>query len=298
MRRSVYFRRSMRHADEHRYGIIGHPIAHSRSPAMQNAAFHALKIPATYAAWDVPPRGLRRWLATAPQRGVCGFNVTVPHKERVAEWLGASALSREARLIGAVNTVVKRGGRWTGHNTDAHGFLTALQRDLGWRPRGRRAVVLGAGGAARAVCIALVQAGASQVVIANRTRERAQALARWMRQCLPDAPIVTIGWSAEVIGCALRTADLLVNATSVGLHAGHRLPVNAGALHRGLVVYDLVYGRSPTRLVAHARRRGLVASDGLGMLLYQGARAFALWTRRRAPLAVMRRGLQTKRAHQ
>ncbi len=275
------------------YGVIGHPVTHSLSPAMQNAAFLHGRLPAIYMRWDLRPAEVGRWLAVAHGLGVYGFNVTVPHKECVARLLGASALSDGARLIGAANTVVAERGGWVGHNTDAHGFLEALRQDVRWRPRGQRAVVLGAGGAARAVCMALSRSGAA-VTIANRTPSRARTLAQWVRQRVPRAPVQTIAWRAETIGRALGDADLLVNATSLGLRAGDRLPVAVSDLRSPLVVYDLVYGRRPTRLVTQARHRGLVAADGLGMLLYQGARAFELWTGRTAPVAVMRRALRAQ----
>ena len=275
------------------YGVIGHPVQHSLSPAMHNAAFAALRWPGIYLAWDILPSAVGNWIAVAHALGVQGFNVTVPHKEHVAHVLGGTALSPEARLVGAVNTVVQQRGGWVGHNTDAHGFLEALRQDVQWRPRGRRVVLLGAGGAARAVAVALVRGGA-RVTIANRTASRARALARWISRRVPRASLHTVSWRAAAIGASLAEADLLVNATSLGLRAGDRLPVAAADLRRHLVVYDLVYGRRPTWIVVQAQRRGLVASDGLGMLLYQGARAFELWTGRKAPVDMMRRALRAR----
>ncbi len=253
-------------------GILGHPVAHSLSPAMQEAALAARGLTGSYRLLDTPPEALARRLEEV-RRGYRGVNVTVPLKEAVLPLL--DGVHPEARAIGAVNTVVNRGGRLIGHNTDAPGFLRSLE-EAG--VRGRRALVLGAGGAARAVAYALKGAG-WEVGVHNRTRSRAEALAR--------------AFGLEVVPLeAARQADLVVNATSVGLDDPAATPLPAALFPpRGFAV-DLVYRPLLTRFLAEAAAAGLGTVDGLGMLLWQGALAFELWTGERAPVGAMRAALR------
>ena len=265
------------------FGVMGHPITHSLSPAMHTAALRALKLDAVYAPFDVPPDLLAPILRGLAASGVEGLNVTVPLKEAVIPFMGR--LDRSAKAIGAVNTIVVRGGRLTGYNTDAAGFLRAL-RELGWRPRPTRAVILGAGGAARAAAWALARRG-GRLTIANRHLDRARALVRWLRRVAPRACAEAIPRSRV----RLQDAELLVNATTVGMRPSDGSPVDPRRLHRGLLVYDLVYHRE-TALVRAARRRGCVAAGGLSMLLYQGAESLRLWLHQSPPIEVMRRALR------
>jgi len=265
------------------FGVIGHPIGHSLSPVMQTAALRALRVRARYEPFDVPPRFLSPILRALTLAGVEGLNVTVPLKQTVIPFM--DRLDVSARDIGAVNTIVIRNRRLSGYNTDAAGFLLAL-RDLGWKPKPVRAVILGAGGAARAVAWALSRQPGSQLLIANRHPARARALVRWLKRISPRVGAQAVGLSQVKVS----NADLLVNATAVGMKSSDGPPVDIRGLHRGMMVYDLVYNR-PTTLVQAARRRGCVAAGGLSMLLYQGAESLRLWTRRTPPIAVMRRAL-------
>jgi len=265
-----------------RTGLLGWPVAHSVSPAMQNAAFQALGLPWRYELLPVPPDELATAVAGLEGRGFRGANVTVPHKE------AALALVDEAdadgRAIGAVNTLVRRGGGWLGANTDAAGFLAAL-REGGFEPAGRRALVLGAGGAARAVVYALGQAGCA-VIIHNRTAERA------VRLCadLGAGVAAPLAVAPSLTGLDLDAMDLLVNATPLGQWpAADALPwPRSLPLPAHWTVFDLVYNPVETRLLARARAAGATPVDGLEMLVHQGARSFRLWTGREAPLEVMR----------
>ena len=250
---------------------------------MHTAALRALHLDALYAPFEVPPAFAAPMLRGLILAGVEGLNVTVPLKETVLPLM--DRLDPTARAVGAVNTILVRGRRTVGYNTDGVGFRMAL-RELGWRPRQVRAVVLGAGGAARAVVWELTRTPGSCVTIANRHPARARQLARWLRHRRPRACVQVVPLSRV----PLEGANLLVNATTVGMRPGDRLPVDPLALHRGLAVYDLVYHR-PTALVAAARRRGCVAAGGLSMLLYQGAESLRLWLRRTPPVAVMRTAL-------
>jgi shikimate dehydrogenase len=214
-----------------------------------------------------------------------GFNLTVPLKEHALPLL--DAVTPLARRIGAVNTVKLADGRLLGDNTDAPGFLRSLGGRL--RLRGGRAVLIGAGGSARAVGAALVEAGCEEIVVANRTPSRGEALAAWLRDDLGARAVETVPLAALRRSPPLRDARLVVNTTSAGL-AGKALPVRAGAAPRRCLFVDLVYARTP--FLAAAARAGRPTLDGSGMLLHQGALAFAWWTGRRAPLGVMAAALR------
>ena len=264
------------------FGVLGHPVSHSLSPAMHAAALRAMRLQAHYEPFDVPPRFLAPVLRALALAGVEGLNVTVPHKEAAARLM--DRLDPTARAVGAVNTIVISNRRLIGYNTDGVGFRQALA-ELGVRRPPACAVILGAGGAARAVAWELARPG-SCLTIANRHPARAQALARWLRRAKPR---VWVG-ATSLKALALDGVELLVNATTVGLQPGDGLLVDSRQLRPGLRVYDLIYHRV-TPLVAAARRRGCVAAGGLSMLLYQGAESLRLWLGRRPPVDVMRRAL-------
>ncbi len=266
------------------FAVIGYPIAHSLSPVMHTAALAALRLDACYTAVETPPRFLRPILRALVLAGVEGLNVTVPLKERVIPLL--DRVDPMARAVGAVNTIVVRNRRTIGYNTDGAGFVRAL-REPGWRPGPTRAVILGAGGAARAVAWELARWPGGELTIANRHVGRARRLAAWLSR---QRPRVTAR-ATSLDAVRLDGADLLVNATTVGMRAGEGMPVRPSALRRGLVVYDLVYHRE-TALVREARRRGCVAAGGLSMLLYQGAAALQLWLRHAPPLEPMREAVR------
>lgn len=256
--------------------LLGHPVAHSRSPAMQNAAFAAANVDARYLALDVPPLGLAAALAGLKATNALGCNLTIPHKEAALPLM--DSVFETARASGAVNTVVFREGKAMGHNTDGDGALDAL-REAGVRLPAARALVLGAGGAARAVARALRSAGAD-VRIANRTPARVAAV---------GFPAVAWSEAPKLLG----EIDLLVNATSVGMK-GEDAPIAIDALRPGAAVLDCVYAPGGTKLSNAARARGFASVPGEAMLLHQGARAFALWTGKPAPVAAMRAALEAK----
>lgn len=270
-------------------GLLGWPVGHSRSPAMHNAAFRALGLNWQYLLLPVAPEDVGDAVRGLRALRFAGANVTVPHKQAVMPFLDEVTL--EAQAIGAVNTIVNRDGHLVGYNTDAIGFLRAL-REAGFEPRGCRAVVLGAGGAARAVVYALLAAQAT-VTVANRTVEKARELARDLGRVFGTTVHVIPLHSRAALAQALGGADLLVNATSVGMapHAD-ACPLPADLpLHPSLTVYDTVYVPRETQLIRRAQEAGAKAVDGLGMLLHQGAVAFELWTGMKPPLDVMRQAL-------
>jgi shikimate dehydrogenase len=259
-------------------GVIGDPVRHSLSPALHNAAFAALGLDWVSLAFAVPPAALEGALAGARALGIRGLSVTMPHKAAVAARM--DRLSPTAERLGAVNCVVVEPDGLAGDNTDGEGFLAALRRGAGFDPSGRRCLVVGAGGAARAVLLALARAGATEVIVVGRTPERAQA-------------------AADLAGAACRTgtaseaggADLVVNATPVGMAgtptADELPPVGPELLGPGQLVVDLVYTPRPTRWLALAGRQGAVTLDGLGMLVHQAARQIELWTGRPPPAEAM-----------
>ena len=267
-------------------GLIGWPVAHSLSPGMQNAAFAAAGLEWRYELWPTQRTELRARVRGLRRGGIAGANVTVPHKTAVLPLLDDA--SEVARGLGAVNTIVQEDGRLIGHNTDVTGFWQALAEVGGVAP-GRRAVVLGAGGAARAVCWALLAHEVYVTVLARRVGA-AEELLNMADYGSSEAGTL----DAPTLAAALKKAALLVNATPAGMwpHADES-PLPPGvALPRSLLVYDLVYRPRRTRLLAQAEAAGCPTVDGLGMLLHQGAAAFELWTGLHPPLAVMRAALE------
>ncbi|GAB4248209.1 MAG: shikimate dehydrogenase [Thermoleophilia bacterium] len=264
--------------------VIGHPVRHSRSPLIHNAAFVAQGLDLVYLAFDVTEEQLPAAVAGLRALGALGANVTIPHKEAVLPLL--DAVDATAERVGAVNTIVRRGEDIIGYNTDVFGFLMALERGWGRSPRGATCLVLGAGGAARAVVAALVAQGAAEILIRNRTMSRAR-----------DLCVAAAGWGSTPcrvvtdadLALVADRLDLIVNCTSVGLGEGVKLsPLPVDTLRAHHVVMDLVYGRGPTPLLQQAKDKGCVVMDGLEMLVQQAARSYELWTERAAPLELMR----------
>jgi shikimate dehydrogenase len=267
-------------------GIIGFPIAHSISPAFQQAALDYCGIDATYQAWEVAPAAVEEFIRRLRDPNVLGINVTVPHKEAVIPYL--DEVDDWATQAGAVNTIVHQGGRLTGHNTDGHGFLKALQEVGGFEPQGRRVLVMGAGGAARGVVLALLREGLGHLTIANRTVERAHRLAQLARGHGVTAQAIPL--AGEELAAEAAQAELIVNCTSIGMAHG---PDPAGTplawqqIPLVALVYDLVYNPLETPLLRAAARAGARTLGGIHMLVYQGAASFELWTGRTAPVEVM-----------
>ena len=268
-------------------GIFGYPIGHSLSPVFQQAALAHYSIDATYEAWETHPDALADAVAALSGGDYLGANVTVPHKVAVMAHL--DEVDELARRIGAVNTIVKQDGRLIGHNTDAGGFLAALRQEAGFDPLGKRALLLGAGGAARAAAYALAREEVVSLAIANRTPERAAALAEELGGARRGVSAIGLRDSLALADAASR-ADLVVNSTSVGMaHTPQQdeSPLPDGVLRAGAVVYDMVYNPARTPLLAQAEREGARPVGGLSMLIHQGAAAFQLWTGKPAPLDVM-----------
>jgi shikimate dehydrogenase len=265
--------------------VIGDPVRHSLSPVLHNAAFAALGLDWVYVAFEVATGHGADAVAAMRTLGIDGMSVTMPHKGEVAA--AVDECTPDATALGAVNCVVQRNGRTIGHNTDGSGFLDALRLDEGFDPVGKRTVVIGAGGAARAVILALAGAGAGEVGVVNRTPERASAaaaLAGAAGRVVPEA--------------AVDSADLVVNATPIGMagvvalrpEAGDEpasMPVDPMRLGAGQLAVDLIYEPSTTAWLAAARAQGAAVANGLGMLIHQAAHAFRIWTGEDPPTEAM-----------
>ena len=269
-----------------RLGIIGSPIGHSISPQFQQAALDHLGIEATYQAWEVGPDGLAAFVDGLRSPEVLGINVTVPHKEAVIPLV--DQVDEWAAAAGAVNTIVNRSGVLAGHNTDGSGFLRALRDEGNFNPKGRQALVLGAGGAARGVVLALVREGAAKITIANRTLDRAQRLCRVAADNGLKAQAVSLG--SQGLAQAAASVELIVNCTTLGMAHGpekHQSLLSWKQIPATALVNDLVYNPQETPLLNEARRAGASVLGGLPMLVYQGAASLEMWTDREAPVAVM-----------
>jgi shikimate dehydrogenase len=267
-------------------GLIGWPVEHTLSPAMHNAAFDALGLNYRYVPLPAPPGRVEAAVRGLSALGFRGANVTVPHKQTVTPHL--DEITDTAQAIGAVNTIVVQDGRLVGHNTDGDGFLAALQ-ETGFQPADKRALVLGAGGAARAAVHALAQANCT-VAIHNRTVQRAAKLAHDMQHTNVRAPITWVPITTQLADLDLDHFDLLVNATPIGMwpHTGDSPWPENLPFPSHWIVFDLVYNPPETRFLRQARKSGAHAIGGLEMLVRQGALAFEMWTGKAAPVAVMR----------
>jgi shikimate dehydrogenase len=271
--------------------LIGHPVAHSLSGAMQQAAFDELGIDATYELWDRAPIALAEAITELRGDDFLGANVTIPHKERVVPMV--EKLTEEAHATGAVNTLTREGKRLVGHNTDVAGFKVALDHLVGRQKMPRQAVVLGAGGGARAVVYGLIREGFQRVIVFNRHLHRAEGLVKHFGRSASHMELRAMPWHESIIESEVAKTKVLINATSIGLTADVS-PVPGEVLHDELLVLDLIYAK--TRLLREAAAAGATTSDGELMLLHQGAAAFTLWTGQAAPLSLMQSKLAEARA--
>lgn len=272
------------------YCILGHPVSHSLSPAMHNSAFSALGLDCAYVAFDISPEAIGKAVQAVRTLGISGVNITIPHKESIIPHL--DGIAPDAEFTGAVNTVKNDGGKLSGHNTDVGGFLRAVREDLGIEPEGSKVFLAGAGGAARAVMSAFCMNGAEKIYVLNRTHDKALRLASDFGERFGKIKIEPVKFGdVKAIESGLGKADILVNSTSSGMDGREVLDLPLDKMKKTSVVYDLVYKPRETRLVKEARGLGLKAAGGLGMLLYQGALSFEIWTGRQAPVDVMRKAL-------
>jgi shikimate dehydrogenase len=286
--------------------VLGHPIRHSASPAMQNAALTKLGLDWRYLAFDVHPDDLARAIAGAKAMHFIGLNLTVPHKLLALNLV--DELDESAKAWGAVNTIRFEAqdskGQWlplrkftketpreirsVGFNTDADAITRSLHEDLGLKLKGAKALLLGAGGAGRTAALKLAAEGVAEIHLVNRTASKAQVIAEEIRRRFPSVK-ASIGYPRN----ANLALDVLLNATSLGLKPRDPSPLDQAQfpLRRARAVYDMIYRPAETPLLKAARKAGCRTANGVGMLLYQGARALELWTGKSAPVPVMRRAL-------
>ncbi len=290
------------------YGIFGYPLSHTLSPAMHEAAFRKLGIDAHYIVLESVPADFKKLMSQSSKLSLSGFNVTVPYKETVMKNL--DSIRPEARAIGAVNTVFKQRKQWVGANTDMEGFLRALTKEGGFCPSGKKAVILGAGGAARAVVYGLSREGIREILIADCLPEKARKIANDMQRLFRRVGYHAVAAGTREVKDALQKADVIINATPIGLkpqdpevvpegwvpQAGRaRVTPRGRALQTARCgskfFMDLIYNPAMTPFLKVAKKKGHRTLNGLGMLLYQGVRALELWTGRKAPVGVMRQAL-------
>ncbi|MCG3148011.1 MAG: Shikimate dehydrogenase (NADP(+)) [Verrucomicrobiae bacterium] len=267
-------------------GVFGAPITHTASPAMHNAAFAALEMNWTYLAFHVEPPNLRQALFGVRDMNFRGVNLTIPHKILALDIV--DEVDAEARRLGAVNTVTVAAGKLRGFNTDGYGFAKALKEEFDLSLKGKRVLVMGAGGAGRAIAIKCAIDGAAKIVVANRTSAKLSPIAHEIGKTKTAFESIKL----NEVAAALANVDLLVNATAVGLNEGEGFDLPDAVFTPALAVYDTIYRPAETALLRQAARAGAKTSNGLSMLLHQGAKAFEIWTGLKAPLPVMRRALR------
>jgi shikimate dehydrogenase len=265
-------------------GVIGDPIEHTLSPIMHNAAFKALKLDFAFLVFKVKVADVEKAVSGMRALGIHGLNVTMPHKSAVINYL--DEVDQAAKAIGSVNTILNKDGRLFGFNTDGVGALQAL-RENGVEPRGKKVLLLGAGGAARAIAYTLARE-ADELVILNRTAKQAAELANLLKQTF-DRKVVADTLSPNAIKDTLQDSDVLINATSVGMKPNaNQTPVAFEWLRPDLAVMDIVYNPVETKLAKDAKAAGAKVVSGFEMLIYQGAASFEIWTGHSAPVEVMR----------
>jgi len=267
-------------------GLIGYPLGHSVSPAMHNAAFKKLHLDFDYTTFEVPPEELEEALNGLRALHVAGFNITVPHKEAVIPFL--DEVTPLAKIIGAVNTVVNQNGQLIGYNTDGPGFIDSLKATANFNSADKKVVVIGAGGASRAITVMLAESKVKSIVISDVVKEKAEALAEYVGSYF-GLPVKSVEPNSEELQKALDQANLLVNTTPIGM----KPKIDASPLAEKiklpstLLVYDLVYNPRQTKLLKTAVAAGCQTCSGLDMLVRQGALGFSLWTDQPAPFTTM-----------
>ncbi len=267
-------------------GLIGFPVKHSVSPAIHNAAFKKLGLDWEYELFEVNPKDLKEALNGMRALHIAGFNITIPHKEAIVTLL--DEVTKVARIIGAVNTVLNQEGKLVGYNTDGAGFIDSLKEDAKVNPKSKKVVILGAGGACRAISVMLAEAEAKKITITDIIAAKADDLANYVGSYF-ETKCVSVKPTSQALQKAIDKADILVNSTPIGMHPKvDQSPLDKKIkLNPNLLVYDIVYNPQETTLLKQAKAAGCKTCSGLGMLVRQGALAFTIWTGQEAPVEVM-----------
>jgi len=271
------------------FAVLGHPVGHSLSPAMHNASFAALGLDAIYLAFEVKPEDLLAVLDAMSRMGFGGANLTVPLKE--VAFHGLPTIADSARLTGAVNTVEFADDGMVGHNTDGGGFLRAISESFDMTPTAKSIFILGTGGAGRAVALVCAREGARELVLSDVDVSRCETVAEHVRSQFPETRVAVVS-DRETQAKTARRADLVVQSTPVGLKTGDPSLLSSDAFREGQAVFDLIYHRPQTPLLAMANRAGARTANGLGMLLHQGVESFRIWTRTEPDIGAMRHALE------
>ena len=271
------------------YGVIGWPIKHSLSPAMHNAAFKELGIDAEYRLFEVRPEELEDFLNGLNKTDIQGLNITVPYKEKVLDFAQLDKESFYLRQIKAINTLVRKGQDWKGFNTDIPGFSRHL-KELRFDPKDKKIAILGAGGASRAVSYVLANKLAQEICIFDIDKNKALGIADMLKGLFKNFPVKIVNSIDEL---DISSKDALINATPVGLKEGDPCLIDKKMIRKDLFVYDLIYNPAETKLLSLAKASGARYSNGLDMLLYQGALSWEYWTGKNAPIEVMKKALNT-----
>ncbi|MQG15320.1 MAG: shikimate dehydrogenase [SAR202 cluster bacterium] len=269
-----------------RIGILGYPLSHSISPEFQQAALDHHEIKATFHRWEVTADDLNSFFETIRDSNFIGASVTIPYKEKCLDLV--DEITESARLIGAINCIVNRDNVLVGHNTDGSGFIRALKTKYGFEPSGKKVLIIGAGGAAKAIAYSLIQEGISQLTIANRTITRAEELAQRLER--NGLKINSIKLDKQTLVAPLSNVDLIVNTTSIGMKNGpdpQHSPIPPDLIPQNAIINDIVYNPIETPLIKAAKLKQAPTIGGLDMLVYQGVEAFELWTKTLAPETIM-----------
>lgn len=274
-------------------GLLGYPIKHSKSPQIHNTAFEALNLDHVYLAFEVEEGHLEEALGAMKALDAIGFNVTMPHKNKVVELL--DEVSEEVKIIGSVNTVKNEKGRLIGYNTDGKGFIKALQ-EAGADIRNQKIVIAGAGGAARAIAIQLAFDGAGEIVMFNRTLSTAEKIVNSINSNIASCRARAFQMDEAGMKEELKEAALLINCTSLGMKNAidQSIVTDTETLHRGLFVSDIIYDPPRTKLLSIAEEAGCRTMNGLGMLIWQGAIAFKIWTGQEMPVDLIKKEIFEK----
>lgn len=272
------------------YAVLGHPIGHTLSPVMHNASIASLGLDAIYCAYDVAPENLMQVLPAMQQMGFGGVNLTIPLKE--VAFNGLKRLDESAKLLGAVNTVQFKDGEMIGHNTDGYGFLKAMDEAFGGGIDGASVFVLGCGGAGRAVALMAAGAGVSSIALADVDQKKLSSVQDELQKLYPNAALRLVSSADEQVE-ACRAADIVVQATPVGMKQTDKPLLGADAFREGQRAFDLIYMYPETVFMAQAKQGGARTVNGLGMLLHQGARAFSIWSGQEPDIEAMRNALQS-----
>lgn len=268
-------------------GLFGYPVEHTLSPYMHNAAFKSLGLDYCYLPFKVDPRHLKEAVTGIKALNMRGVNITIPHKETIIPYL--DELDTEASLIGAVNTVLHAGERLIGYNTDGRGFVRSLKEEGGIEPRGKKVVILGAGGAARSIAFSLAMEGVDKIFINDTVGDKAIELSSAIRS-KTSIEALYVKDLKERIG----EVDILINATPLGMKKEDPPPISPELLSKRLFVYDIIYNPPETPLLKEAKKKGAKTLRGIGMLLYQGALSFKIWTGQDPPIDIMKKAIEKR----